>query len=323
MLSAPLLRHRSHKQLFFTGVGSRKAPPEILELIRQLAISLMERGYILRTGGADGCDICFELGYLSVGGQVELWLPWPNYKHREGIGHFPMSLHEEIARTVHPIYDKLKPYMRYLHARNVGQVLGENCNEPSHFLICWTPDGCESETTRSKKTGGTATAIVLAARNNIPVFNLANEDVLDRLYAFLDTNLHYPSIFNDFYKSELRPKFPKDLIYVFGSNLGGFHGAGAAKEALEKYGAIYGCNFGTQGNAYAIPTKDKKLQVLPLEKIKVYVDEFVRFSQMSGHCFYVTPVGCGLAAYKPSEIAPLFKGVHNCWLPDSWLPYIT
>lgn len=314
-------QHREY-EILFAGIGSRRAPREALYTVRNLSHALAAKNYKVRTGGADGCDINFELAYLAAGGKVELWLPWPNFKHREGVGHFPGALHEEIARTIHPIYDKLPPYMRYLHARNVGQILGEACNTPVQFVACWTPDGCESEATRTRNTGGTGTAIALADRNNIPVFNLKNENALDRLSSFLDTNLCYPSYFNEFYYSELRPKFPKDIIFVFGSNLGGYHGAGAAKFAVDKHNAIYGCNFGIQGNAYAIPTKDKKLQILPLEKIKVYVDEFVRFTELSGYKCFVTPIGCGLAGYKPHEIAPLFKGVRNCWLPDTWAPYL-
>lgn len=97
-------------------------------------------------------------------------------------------------------------------------------------------------------------------------------------------------------------------IFVFGSNLAGRHGAGSAKEALEKHGAVYGLGVGFYGNSYAIPTKDYQLKVLPIHIIKPYVDEFLEFA--NNHftlTFNVVAIGCGLAGYKPEQIAPLFK----------------
>jgi len=103
------------------------------------------------------------------------------------------------------------------------------------------------------------------------------------------------------------------IIFVFGSNEAGRHGAGAAKEARKKYGAIYGQGIGLQGNSYAIPTKDKDLNVLSLEKIEQYVKDFLKFTTEmidhqygSDYLFHITPIGCGLAGYLPEQIAPMF-----------------
>lgn len=99
------------------------------------------------------------------------------------------------------------------------------------------------------------------------------------------------------------------MIYVFGSNLAGRHGKGAALYARQKHGAIYGQGVGLQGNAYAIPTKDEHLRVLPIERIKPYIDEFLVYAAANPNLqFFVTAVGCGLAGYQPSEIMPLFDG---------------
>ena len=101
----------------------------------------------------------------------------------------------------------------------------------------------------------------------------------------------------------------KKVIFVFGSNLAGRHGKGTALEAVEKHGAIYGKGKGRQGNAYAIPTKDKKLRVLPLSRIQYYISQFKVYADRNPNLiFYVTRVGCGLAGYTDRDIAPMFKG---------------
>lgn len=102
-------------------------------------------------------------------------------------------------------------------------------------------------------------------------------------------------------------------IFVFGSNLGGRHGKGAALQAFMRYGAKYGRGVGLQGKAYAIPTKTRDLEILPLHDIVPYIHEFVQFTKNNPDMrFYVTPVGCGLAEYKPADIAEHFKGAINC-----------
>lgn len=102
----------------------------------------------------------------------------------------------------------------------------------------------------------------------------------------------------------------KRQIFVFGSNLAGRHGKGAALYARQKHGAIYGQGIGLQGEAYGIPTKDEKIKTLPLYRIKEYVDQFIQFAKDHPELmFYVSPVGCGLAGYIPYQIAPLFKDV--------------
>jgi len=96
-------------------------------------------------------------------------------------------------------------------------------------------------------------------------------------------------------------------IFVFGSNLAGRHGRGAAKFAKDKRGAIYGQGHGLQGQSYAIPTKDKQLRVLPLSQIKIYVAVFLRFARENPTLtFELTPVGCGLAGYQYGDIGPMF-----------------
>ena len=103
-------------------------------------------------------------------------------------------------------------------------------------------------------------------------------------------------------------------IFVFGSNLFGHHMGGAARIALEKFGAIYGQGVGLQGNSYAIPTMQGGV-----ETIKPYVDEFIDFAgQHPELTFYVTRIGCGIAGFRDEQIAPLFANALN--VPNIILP---
>ena len=109
-------------------------------------------------------------------------------------------------------------------------------------------------------------------------------------------------------------------IFVFGSNRAGRHGKGAALDARTYYGAVYGCGEGIQGLSYAIPTKDEKLETLPLTQIAFHVEAFKRFAQEHPELtFQVTAIGCGLAGYKPEQIAPMFIDAPlNCNLPQEF-----
>lgn len=109
-------------------------------------------------------------------------------------------------------------------------------------------------------------------------------------------------------------------IFVFGSNLAGRHGKGAALEAVKKHGAKYGVGVGPKGSSYAIPTKDRNLKTLPLTQIKGYVDAFLAWARGNPNLtFNVTRVGCGLAGYKDEDIAPFFRDAPaNCKLDLLW-----
>jgi hypothetical protein len=110
----------------------------------------------------------------------------------------------------------------------------------------------------------------------------------------------------------------KDEIFVFGSNLAGFHGGGAAELAMD-WGAIWGQGVGLQGQTYAIPTMFRAA-----EQIKPYVDEFLTFAKEHPELkFLVTEIGCGIAGFTPEDIAPLFKqaideDIENVYLPESF-----
>lgn len=111
-------------------------------------------------------------------------------------------------------------------------------------------------------------------------------------------------------------------IFVFGSNLAGHHGGGAARIAIERFGAVWGQGVGIQGKSYAIPTMQG-----PVETIQPYVDEFIEFAKRNPDLrFLVTPIGCGIAGFKPADIAPLFQAsldIDNIILPKAFVEILT
>ena len=122
-------------------------------------------------------------------------------------------------------------------------------------------------------------------------------------------------------KERISPDRINDLneneIFVFGSNLEGSHGGGAAAIAARKFGAIWGKGVGLQGQSYGIPTMHGGISA-----IKPYVDEFIEFAKNNPDLdFLVTRIGCGIAGFREEEIAPLFKSatpLENVFLPDSF-----
>lgn len=166
---------------FYTGIGARKTPQEVLDAFSRVASFFEQDGWVLRSGGADGADSAFEAGVESSA--KEIYLPWPNFNGKSGISanKHQWDAAERLASTVHPAWTYLKPPVRKLHARNTFQILGLDLATPSAFVLCWTPDGAESAARCSVVTGGTGTAIALASRHHVPVVNFANADALDRL----------------------------------------------------------------------------------------------------------------------------------------------
>lgn len=110
------------------------------------------------------------------------------------------------------------------------------------------------------------------------------------------------------------------MIFVFGSNLAGRHGKGAALTAKNDFGAEYGIGIGRTGDAYAIPTKGYRLDILPIHIIYQHVQQFINYTYEHPELkFFVTRIGCGLAGYKDSEIAPAFISCpSNCILSKEW-----
>lgn len=114
------------------------------------------------------------------------------------------------------------------------------------------------------------------------------------------------------------------MIFVFGSNESGHHGAGAALYATKHRGASLGLGFGPSGSSFAIPTKDWRIQSLPLAVIQHYINRFVVYARMNPTTqFQVTAIGCGLAGFRHDQIAPLFKyAPENCQFDELWKEFL-
>jgi hypothetical protein len=156
---------------FYAGIGSRKAPPNVLTAMTAIAQQLHEMGYTLRSGGAKGSDKAFEAGT-------------ENKEIFQAADCTPEAI--AIARQYHPAWHVLNEYARNLHGRNAMQILGRNLDSPVEFVVCWTPDGCTSHATRSIETGGTGTAISIASERGIPVYNLKNKEDVEKIRTMLD-----------------------------------------------------------------------------------------------------------------------------------------
>ena len=183
---------------WYTGVGSRETPPEIMELMSQLGVKLADQGWILRSGGAEGADSAFEEGWMHhVAFQgttlAELYIPWTGFNSHYAMSHHGACIIQddksplmqrafERASTIHPAWERLTPAAKKLHARNVFQVLGRDLNTPSKFLVCWA----ETDKHGIPK-GGTRTAWVLADREGVECFNLINDEHKERIEKWLSS----------------------------------------------------------------------------------------------------------------------------------------
>lgn len=119
-------------------------------------------------------------------------------------------------------------------------------------------------------------------------------------------------------------KSPEGMVFVFGSNLSGIHGAGAALYAYRHRRARLGVGRGMTGQAYALPTKGVKISFMPISEVAKHIKEFMEFAMEHPQLeFQVTQVGCGLAGFKPMHIAPLFRASpSNCYFDLEWQPIL-
>jgi len=166
----------------YTGVGSRDCPDYMFNLIAKIAFRLAKRGYVLRSGGAAGCDTAFEMGCLAAGGKSEIYIPWQGFNQSTSDLIFERFKNrftaEIIAKLIHPAYGKLSRGAKMLHSRNVYQVFGTDLKSPSDFLLCYTTNGTAK--------GGTRTAIKLGELADIRTRNLYDASfaihIMDRLH---------------------------------------------------------------------------------------------------------------------------------------------
>lgn len=157
---------------YYTGVGSRVCKDNVIlmDKLYDIGKKLALAGYTLRSGHANGPDKAFEAGCDEVKGDKEIFIPWQNFNGSVSSFYTVSDEATALAASVVPHWRYCSDYAKLLHARNCYQVLGLKLNSPSDFLICWTNKG--------EVRVGTATAIRLAQRNGIPVYNLGLSEYL-------------------------------------------------------------------------------------------------------------------------------------------------
>jgi hypothetical protein len=160
----------------YTGIGSRKTPDNICQLMTQLGTKLEGLGYTLRSGHADKADKAFEAG-VSRSWLKEIYLPWPSFNGSKSLLNDPSLEAFEMAESFHPNWSACSRGAKALHARNCHQVLGDKLNEASEFVCCWTEDG--------KASGGTGQAMRIAEYYGIPVFNMHDPENIRRITEFV------------------------------------------------------------------------------------------------------------------------------------------
>lgn len=172
----------------YTGIGSRKTPEPILELMVDLGYALHQQGWILRSGGADGADRAFQDGAtahpFSDFIPREIYLPWNHFNglsHQVENGIYDTTLFknrhfaQQAIQPLIPYWDQLKSTHQNLYIRNAYQVLGYSLKRPTQLVICWAPP-----TKDGGVEGGTGVAVRLAQKHNIPIINLYYEAEVER-----------------------------------------------------------------------------------------------------------------------------------------------
>lgn len=180
----------------YAGVGSRDTPIYALAVMLYLSRHL-SGSYIVRSGGAEGADMAFE---LASNNRCEIFLPWRGFRSstRDFINISDkvqrvseLIIDGKFIKNIPPIHStevlrrsKNESNLK-LHRRNCNQILGCGLNNPVSFMVCWTDDKAISASMTTKDTGGTATAIKLASHLSIEVFNLSRDQHLLRVMDML------------------------------------------------------------------------------------------------------------------------------------------
>lgn len=174
--------------IYYTMIGSRETPPDVMELMTKFAKKTCLWKYVGRSGGADGADACLEEGFRRFkedsnlacsGDYLEIYLPWKDFNGRQSsqegyytLAELPNKVQaESIAESIHPAWERCSQGAKKLHSRNVYQLLGQDLQTPSRFVICYAKP--RNDGTGGVK-GGTATAVQLGIENGVEIINLYN-----------------------------------------------------------------------------------------------------------------------------------------------------
>lgn len=176
--------------MWYTGIGSRRVPSDVAFKMEKFAIEMASKDWTLRSGGADGADVAFERGCDRQMGKKEIYLPWKGFNGNESIFYDVYgNMHTTMAKLAYgPRWDEISDAVKKLMTRNVAQVVGIDDLDVAYssFVVCWTPDGCETAKKRGRQTGGTGQAIAIADELGIPVFNMANADFDKKMKQYMN-----------------------------------------------------------------------------------------------------------------------------------------
>ena len=156
----------------YAGIGSRETPEDIYFRLMTSSKKLAQKGFTLRSGGADGADKACETGAILGLGEREIYLPWKKFNGNASPLFNVSKEALKLAEEYHPTWERLSHGAKLLMGRNCYQVLGLSLNDPVEFILCWTKDG--------GATGGTGQALRIAEDWQIPVYNLfsmSDEDI--------------------------------------------------------------------------------------------------------------------------------------------------
>jgi len=170
-------------EVYYTGIGSRKdVPRKVLKQILNIGYNLALKGFILRSGAADGCDKQFELGCDQGNGKKEIYLPWKNFNNHSSELYTPTAKAEEMAFKWHPNLYAQKDSVIKLMSRNSHQVLGLSCKTPSNFLVCYCPVDDQGNW-----VGGTGQALRVYSGEvkKHKIFNLFFEEQYEELKKYI------------------------------------------------------------------------------------------------------------------------------------------
>ena len=192
------------KKIYYSMIGSRETPQEILNLMTKFATKACAFDYCGRSGGADGADSCLEQGVQSylvlnelpdsyAARYMEIYLPWKDFNKRDskGAGYYTLpsldkkNTAEIIASDIHPAWDRCSQGAKKLHTRNVFQCLGQDLSTPSRFIICWAKPKYQDRHTEECQ-GGTGTAVKLGINHGVEIINLYWEDQLKRVQDWVN-----------------------------------------------------------------------------------------------------------------------------------------
>lgn len=205
------LPHAPGKNKTYAGIGHRdldgftepNTGEPVQNVMAWVAGVLEKMGYGLNSGGAKGADAAFEFGVKDNKNKTIFRSTDASEETRS------------IAQELHPAHERLQGHALDLFARNTNQIFGRNLDQIVDFVLCYTKDGCESHTTRTRDSGGTGQAIEMASRKGVPIFNMKNPDWFLRLkQLIMGSGIESGNMDFEFPKKGDFPKVPAS-VYAF------------------------------------------------------------------------------------------------------------